>query len=304
MEQNRFDDLTRSLVTLAPRRAALRALAGGALSGLLAVLPLADADARGRGRGKPKGKKKKKGQSFVPPPPPPAPPPCGGTCGGTNPQCCPPTPQSSSGVCTPADAKCCTVAEGGGACSAIAPKCCAPTTRDPAGSCTFSNATCCTSSDRNGGGECAAFGSEPAQCCPAGSQVACCRAAVGSTSYQCCPQGSYSDCAPKRTTSNGTTFDWRCCPAGSNDWIAPIGPEGSWHCCRPDQSPNDFCHPTMTSCSTGCCPRSGGAGVQAAAASDADRLTRLANVARAELRGQEDGMNGAQLDRESRTRQQ
>jgi hypothetical protein len=262
VEQDRFDDLTRSLVARAPRRTALRGLAVGVLAGLLGASPLAEADARGRGRGKTKkggkGKgKTKKGQSFVAPPPPPPPPPCGGTCDADFPQCCSPTTQDPGGFCAFADATCCTTAEGSGFCMATAT-------------------------------------GYRSQCCLPGSAVGCCVAATETATWQCCPENSHSACAPKQSD----TFTWDCCPAGSKAQAAPVG----WECCQVGESSANFCHPLNFCCASGCCARSGTSGVQAQGTADPDRLARLADAELTQVQGEGGVMNGSRPDRKSPNR--
>ena len=193
MDSERFDDIVKSLVSGASRRAMLAGLAGGVL-GIFAAVPIAeDAEAnnnqrRRRRRRRKRRRRRRRQQQCIPnctnrncgsng---------CGGSCGSCGgrrfclngictcdfvtcngmccpshePVCCPPTAQDATGVCARNGSTCCTTDQGGRSCPFDRPVCCPATSRNPRGICVRTDETCCTDS---AGGFC---GPSIPLCCP------------------------------------------------------------------------------------------------------------------------------------------
>jgi hypothetical protein len=141
VEDKRFDELTQIMRDGATRRAAMRLLTGGTLTGVAGWLGL-----RGAADAKRKHKKKKRKSRWH--------------CPSDNPTFCPPDAHNPDGFCAPPGFHCCGSALGSGACDGAHPQCCPPTAQDPQGLCIETGSVCCTTEE--GGGYCS-----PGQtCCP------------------------------------------------------------------------------------------------------------------------------------------
>jgi hypothetical protein len=178
MDQEHFDDLTRTItVDTSSRRAALRLLTGGALGAVAARVGFSESANAKRNK-----KKKKK----------PSP-----RCGGSLPLQCPPPIGAPDEICYPTGTHCCSSAEGGGACY-VGDDCCPPGPGTPNGSCALENEVCC--SVAAGGGACSM--SSPICCPPSRFEPQGSCIPLGN---KCCPQGGY--CGANET----------CCPPTQAD---------------------------------------------------------------------------------------
>ena len=156
MEQERFEHLTKMLVTERPRRGLFGAIAGGALAVVFGRdVPVAEARDRRRKRKNRCLKVNRICQPFRP-----------GKC--CSDRCCPALgPKASTqSVCAPQRAsQCCPPEMGGGYCDRPGDrKCCAPTDASPNGFCCPSQGSvCCPANDVSEGKD---------YCCPTGSTCA------------------------------------------------------------------------------------------------------------------------------------
>ena len=230
MDDKRFDDLVRTLLSPLGRRG----IVAGLLSGLLASLLPREIEAKNRRRKRRRKRRRRRSRFCIPDCTNKTcgPNGCGGSCGrcgkrriclnGTcmcrdsdcgnglccnanAPQCCPPTTQNPNGSCTRAGRVCCTSEQGGGSCPPERPQCCPVTTQNPRGLCVGATEVCCSSQE--GGGW-----------CPPGLPT-CCPPTALLPRGTCCAAG-LTCCDAEGQCDGGKICNAGCC-------VSPETPPGS-----------------------------------------------------------------------------